>query len=454
MISFTAPEDNTIVPGVNNNLNFSMTFKVPTVVGSPQPPNDIDAIYFEGHADDSTIYKKLVFNGKKTDYSGKTMTVNWVDPSVYPFDSVIYHIKVYDFYTKKVYQEGQFLFKENTNYKGWYYIYKKQLETNPDEYYFSRSNKFSNENDCKNDWNIFKSKNPNVIEYTACKEYNYLPEVPKNEEVAGVDANKDTGDNDVYNLLAPLPGLTTAPDNVGDYFNIIFKIAIGLCGVLAVIMIVIGGIGYMGSESIFGKVEAKSRISAAILGLLIALGAYALLNTIDPNLLGKDGVTIKQVSAEIDEEEETEPWEGSSSGDNTKLCPEGYEDISVPWGVGSKKTLNVCKSIKPKIVLLLNDAKKGGIILSGSGSRKTSEQQALRVKHGCPDPKTPSSKCTPPTARPGYSMHESGKAIDFRCNNQKMTKTSDCFTWLSNNASKYGLYNLKSEPWHWSTNGK
>lgn len=111
------------------------------------------------------------------------------------------------------------------------------------------------------------------------------------------DQSKNT-----YNLLAPIGKLTTAPTNIGDYFNTIFLIAIGLCGALAVIMIVIGGIQYMGDESIFGKTKGKEQITSAILGLLIALGAYALLNTINPDLLGKGGVHIKQVSAEIDPE--------------------------------------------------------------------------------------------------------------------------------------------------------
>ncbi len=272
-----------------------------------------------------------------------------------------------------------------------------------------------------------------------------------------IELNKETPKkSSVYNLLAPIGDFTKldSSDNIGSYFNIILKMAIGLCAVLAVVMIVIGGIQYMGNESIFGKTEAKGRIFKSILGLLIAIGSYALLNTINPALLGTNGLNISQVSAEIDEETESTPWEGSSSGDNTALCPGGFSNISVPWGVGSKKNLNVCAEIKPQVVNMLNAAKNAGIILSGSGSRTKAEQQSLRVKHGCPDPSVSSSKCTPPTARPGHSMHESGKAIDFRCNDQKMTSSSECFKWLSKNATTYGFKNLKSEPWHWSTTGR
>jgi hypothetical protein len=30
---------------------------------------------------------------------------------------------------------------------------------------------------------------------------------------------------------------------------------------------------------------------------------------------------------------------------------------------------------------------------------------------------------------------------------------SACFDWLESHAAGYGLYNLPSEPWHWSTDG-
>ncbi len=92
-------------------------------------------------------------------------------------------------------------------------------------------------------------------------------------------------DLDKYRLLAPFAGFTEAPEQVGDYLNKIFILAIGLCVALAVLMMIIAGVQYMGEESIFGKVNAKGQIKNALLGLLIALSAYALLNTIDPRLL-------------------------------------------------------------------------------------------------------------------------------------------------------------------------
>lgn len=118
-----------------------------------------------------------------------------------------------------------------------------------------------------------------------------------------------------YELLVPLPCPTPgSPEcdgkgqfttfNPGDesgafskYLNLGIKIFIGISAVLAVVMIVIGGLEYMTSELVSSKEAGKSRMVHAILGLLIALGAFALLNTIDPSLL-KGDVTIEKVGVE------------------------------------------------------------------------------------------------------------------------------------------------------------
>lgn len=105
-----------------------------------------------------------------------------------------------------------------------------------------------------------------------------------------------------YTFLAPLGSIkcmdssgqdkTCIGNNIGEYLNFIFKFAIGLCAALAVLMLIMAGITYMGDESIFGKTEAKHKMMASIGGLLIALAAWALLNTINPDLTGKNSINI------------------------------------------------------------------------------------------------------------------------------------------------------------------
>lgn len=104
--------------------------------------------------------------------------------------------------------------------------------------------------------------------------------------VVKLSAQTNTG----YQLLAPLPKIdkTFNPGDdkaLGKYLNIMIGLTIGISAVLAVVMIVIGGMEYMTSELVSSKEEGRKRMTNAVLGLLIALGAYALLFTINPDLL-------------------------------------------------------------------------------------------------------------------------------------------------------------------------
>ena len=89
---------------------------------------------------------------------------------------------------------------------------------------------------------------------------------------------------DGYCLLAPLTPDQTKPVDLGTYLATMFRIFIAVAGILATLMIIIAGFQYMMSEAGASKAEAKKKIWNAILGLLLALGSYAILNTINPEL--------------------------------------------------------------------------------------------------------------------------------------------------------------------------
>ncbi len=116
--------------------------------------------------------------------------------------------------------------------------------------------------------------------------------------------------------------------------------------------------------------------------------------------------------------------------------------------------ITVASSIAGEVGALLDAARSAGLSLAGGGYRDPAQQIALRQAN-CPDPvNSPASACSPPTARPGTSMHEQGLAIDFTSNGSLITSRSNsAFQWLAANAARFGLYNLPSEPWHWSVNG-
>ncbi len=119
--------------------------------------------------------------------------------------------------------------------------------------------------------------------------------------------------------------------------------------------------------------------------------------------------------------------------------------------------IRVHQSIAGNLQRLLAAASASGINFGGGGYRDPAGQIAVRRNNGGSSQyaiyQMPASACSPPTARPGTSMHEQGMAIDFTQGGSTLTRGSSGFAWLRANASSYGFYNLPSEPWHWSTNG-
>lgn len=98
---------------------------------------------------------------------------------------------------------------------------------------------------------------------------------------------------------------------------------------------------------------------------------------------------------------------------------------------------------------LIEDAKKAGVNLSALSSfRSMPHQQYLWNEN--PD--------TSRVARPGYSSHQAGVAIDFNnmsgykpgatCSN-RASNAGAGYQWLRENAHKYGFKQYAAEAWHW-----
>jgi peptidoglycan hydrolase CwlO-like protein len=149
------------------------------------------------------------------------------------------------------------------------------------------------------------------------------------------------------------------------------------------------------------------------------------------------------------------PSSGGGGRGTITPAPGGVSRVSCSTG-GS---VEVAGSIAGNVRSMLDAAAAAGVGLCGWGYRNPQEQIELRKAH-CGTSnyaiyEMPSSQCSPPTARPGRSMHEKGLAIDMTCNGGGSISShgSPCFQWLDAHASNYGFYNLAVEPWHWSTTG-
>lgn len=121
-------------------------------------------------------------------------------------------------------------------------------------------------------------------------------------------------------------------------------------------------------------------------------------------------------------------------------------------------TLWVHELVAPGVFQMMLAAAVDGVVLGGSAYRDPLRQIQLRASHCGTSYEAlftmSSSSCSPPTARPGQSMHERGLAIDFTEGGRVLTRSSASFRWLSENAADFGFFNLPSEPWHWSVNGR
>jgi len=157
---------------------------------------------------------------------------------------------------------------------------------------------------------------------------------------------------------------------------------------------------------------------------------------------------------------------GIVAGDTPNLtCPTGTTDKGIGDGYAGGKLykirlcdaggITVNAQIAANVLALLKKSALDGIRLTGGGFRTMQQQISLRTSNGCPNVyDAPAESCATPTARPGYSNHQMGLAIDFSSNGSTIrSKSSPGFIWLNTNAISYGLKNLPSEAWHWSVDG-
>ncbi len=287
---------------------------------------------------------------------------------------------------------------------------------------------------------------------------------------------QDSFEDRSYRLLAPFPGLSvlmdpdlcqeqvnqgkqvfggSCDDQVSAFINLALKILIGAAAVLLVLRIMFEGYKYITTDIPRLKVSAKSGLWDAVLGLVLALSSFLILNTINPKLI-ENTVNIDRLEIGVlEEDRDTSPITSQRTipipAGAVASCVAGVEKVTTKGGV-----FYACKTIALKFKQMIDLAHSQGYTISGGGFRTRAEQEVLRGKHcGAANIYKEKVKCVPPTAYPGRSRHESGLAFDLTCDGATIkARDNKCFVWLQANAKNYGLYNYPAEPWHWSTDGR
>ena len=94
------------------------------------------------------------------------------------------------------------------------------------------------------------------------------------------------------------PEQVTAP--VTEYFKYIFNFFVWISGLIALVVLVQAGLSYLTSA---GNPEAmndaKSKIAAALLGILILFGSYLILTTINPDLIAFHLPRLKPIISKL-----------------------------------------------------------------------------------------------------------------------------------------------------------
>lgn len=145
---------------------------------------------------------------------------------------------------------------------------------------------------------------------------------------------------------------------------------------------------------------------------------------------------------------------------NEHYSPPRLEVIPAEYGYSDLKQYKIHASVWPYLEEMLDDAKKAGVNLYiFSAFRSFNEQSALKgaysVTYGA-------GTANQFSADQGYSEHQLGTTVDFMTGglggvlDANFEKTA-AFTWLNNNAYKYGFVMSYPkgnpyyvyEPWHW-----
>ncbi|MFA4830591.1 MAG: hypothetical protein WC618_00205 [Patescibacteria group bacterium] len=99
---------------------------------------------------------------------------------------------------------------------------------------------------------------------------------------------------------------------LGEYLAAVYKWAVGAAGIIAVLMIIVSGIQYMLPGNVITNVltklggerqeesvnKAKKRIAGAIIGLILAVGSYVILWTINPELVQFKNLKVQYIRPE------------------------------------------------------------------------------------------------------------------------------------------------------------
>ncbi|MGH7175654.1 MAG: pilin, partial [Minisyncoccia bacterium] len=170
--------------------------------------------------------------------------------------------------------------------------------------------------------------------------------------------------------LAPIPGLTSAQSNVtsstiAGFLNNLYKYLIGIAAVLAVIVIIRGGLEIAG-ESVTKKAEGRQHIQQAILGLVLVLAPALVFTIINPAILNLS-LSLPPLSIEA-------PGSGSAANNPAPI----NQNIACSSANGQTD----CSQAQQSCSALTNGGSSGSAICLKSGVQDTAQPYPNNSEEG------------------------------------------------------------------------
>jgi hypothetical protein len=280
--------------------------------------------------------------------------------------------------------------------------------------------------------------------------------------------------------FVPCSGTNCSACDLVKLANTIIKWLIGILFIIFAILVAVAGARLVtsgGNQS--AKEAAKSSLTNAIIGIIIILAAWLLVDTIMRALLGNSGQFTgggpwSEVACQRQESPSFQQFQvaeiehvirsggehsvasaataGSGGGSN---CPAATEDtvVTIP-GTSFKARPEIAENF----VRMREAAKSDGITLTVTSGWRSEATQVRLFNQICPGGTCGRRKAARPCSMDGNgSNHNSGLAIDISvgCGNGQANCNTRTFNWLKQNGEQFGFRNnLPTDPVHWSPSGR
>ncbi len=174
---------------------------------------------------------------------------------------------------------------------------------------------------------------------------------------AGSQAEQAAFDAKSYHLLAPWPGLAVLMDpdlcaqqklegkigenavcDINGFLNFAFKTLIGLTAVVLVLRLMYEGYAILTSDVPFIQAKSKEGFKTALIGLLLALSAYLILNTINPKLV-ENSINVASVEVGVEKAVIDPAFYQTLTGQTIKAKPVYVNMVTI---LSQQKSIDAC----------------------------------------------------------------------------------------------------------------